>query len=172
MKCYLFIIFLFICSLGSSQTIGLANEPKPTDGLKLESFGYPVFLGGEQHASFRLSYMITNTFSADLSAFYDTYVLSNRFRSNILLKHYLNENWYLFSGMEAEYSIKKYPGLESQKQVPPRIGIVSGIGYEVNKNFKVEARGNFQINSSSVGAFGEPLIPMPQVYTLKGKLKF
>ena len=172
MKLHFFITLLLFCSIGSSQTNGLVNEPKPTEGLKLESSGYPIFLGGEQHSSFLLSYSITNTMKADLNAFYDTYLLSNRFRANMLFKNYLDQNWYLFSGMEAEYSIKKYPGLESQKEVPPRIGVVSGIGYEVNKNFQVEARGNFQINNSSVGVFGEPLIPMPQVYTLKGKFKF
>jgi hypothetical protein len=172
MKCYLFILFLFFCSGVSSQTNGLGKEPKPKEGLKLESFGYPVFLGGEEHGSFHLTYPITSTLTTELNAFYDTYILSNQFRSNILLKNYLDENWYLFSGVEAEYSIKKYPSLESQKEVPPRIGVVSGIGYEVNKNFQVEARSNFQINNSSVGAFGEPLIPMPQVYTLKGKFKF
>ena len=172
MKFYLFTMFIFFYSIGASQINGLGKEPKPIEGLKLESFGYPVFLGGEQHASFHLTYPFSSTFSAKLNSFYDTYLLSNRFRANILLKKYLDENWYLFSGIESEFNFNKYQSIDSQKQSAPRIGILSGIGYEVNRSIQVEAKGNLQINNSSLGPFGEPLVPMPQMYSLKGKIKF
>ena len=165
-------ILFFLYATAFSQNIGLGGEPRPNEGLQLESFGYPTFFGGERHSSFHLKYPITNTIRAELDAFYDTYVLSDRFRTDIHIKNYLNENWYLFSGIESEFSFNKYPVLESQKQAPPRIGIISGFGYEVNKNFTMEAQSNFQINNVPTGAYGEPLVPMPQIYTLKGRMKF
>ncbi|PIB25281.1 hypothetical protein [Maribacter sp. 4G9] len=165
-------ILFFLGANVFSQNIGLPGEPRPNEGLQLESFGYPIFFGGEQHSSFHLKYPITNTIRAELNTFYDTYILSDRIRTDIQLKKYLDDNWYLFSGIESEFSFNKYPGLESRKQAPPRIGVISGLGYEVNENFTMEAQSNFQINNAPIGAYGEHLIPMPQVYTLKGKIKF
>ncbi|WP_125224053.1 hypothetical protein [Maribacter algicola] len=172
MKLYLFFVFFIFQTLGFSQTNGFGKEPRPNEGLQLESFGYPIFFGGEQHSSFHLKYPITNTIRAELNTFYDTYILSDRIRTDIQFKKYWDDNWYLFSGMESEFSFNKYPGVESKKQARPRIGVISGLGYEVNKNFTMEAQSNFQINNAPIGAYGEHLIPMPQVYTLKGKIKF
>ena len=165
-------ILFFLYATVFSQNTGLGGEPKPNEGLQLESFGYPIFFGGEQHSSFHLKYPITNTIRAELNTFYDTYILSDRIRTNIQLKKYLDDNWYLFSGIEHDIGTHKYPDLKIMKPTQPRIGVISGFGYEVNKNFTMEAQSNFQINNAPIGAYGEPLIPMPHVYTLKGKIKF
>ncbi|PIB27086.1 hypothetical protein BFP77_13710 [Maribacter sp. 4U21] len=81
----------------------------------------------------------------------------------------MNKRLYLYSGLEIEAEINKYPHL---KQPPPRVGLINGLGYEVNKSFVIEGGSNIQVNNSPMGVFGERDIPMPQVYTLGGKIKF
>ncbi|MGB3150150.1 MAG: hypothetical protein WBB27_05760 [Maribacter sp.] len=95
--------------------------------------------------------------------------MTNRFRTNLIGKWYGNENLHFFSGLEIEMETNKYQRL---KQMPPRIGFFSGVGYDVNSNFMIKAGSNIQINSYPMGTYGEYFIPMPQVYTLGGKIKF
>jgi len=137
--------------------------------LTIHSFSYPLFLNGEQHSSFKLNYRITDSLQAELQGFYDTYLLTDRFRVSLLLKQYLTKKIYLFSGVEIEMEGAK--SLLVYKR-PPRVGFISAVGYDVTSDFIIEAKGNIGINKTSMGAFGEPSMAMPEVYTLGSKIKF
>lgn len=164
---YFFVLILGFIMQAQEQAIGTADaEPR----VVVEDFSYPLFLNDEQHTSFKINFPISNTMQIELQEFYDTYLLTNRFRSSIALKQYLTEKLYLFAGAEIEIEYTKGPQVKSDR--PPRVGIIGGIGYDVNSNFVIEAKSNIGINKTPIGAFGEPFIVTPQVYTLGSKIKF
>lgn len=164
--CFVFLIQV-ISGQVTEETPNTATNLEP--GLSLEAFSYPLFLGGEEHGTFTLGYTFATPFKIELNGFYDTYRETNRFRSNLRIKSYLTDNWYLFSGGELEMDTNKY-GLK--ENLIPRIGFISGVGYDVNNNFLFEAGSNLQINNSYMGAFGEHRVLTPQVYSFSGKFKF
>lgn len=143
-----------------------SNRPK----LVVHYFTYPNFMNGEVHSSFLLNYQLSDKAQLELQAFYDNYLLTDRFRASMAFKRYLTKKFYLFAGVEMEAEFVK--GNILIKKRPPRIGVISGFGYDVNSNFTMEAKSNIGINQSSMGVFGEALIPMPKVYTIGGKIKF
>lgn len=167
----IFFTFLFIIS----TLFGLkAQEEMPVDSpnqsnFVINDFAYPRFMNEEEHSSFFLNYQLSRNSQIELQAFYDTYLLSNRFRNSLAFKQYLSDKFYLFAGLEIE---AEYVKMNLIQKRPLRIGVISGFGYDVNSNFTMEAKSNIGINKSSMGVFGEPFIPMPQVYTLGGKIKF
>ncbi len=164
------IVFFF------SGLVGLyGQEPKPDplglvkqNNLTIEGFSYPLFLDSEEHASFLINYDLFEEMDVLLEGFHDTYVNSNRFRTALLGRYYLTERIYLLSGLELEREAKKDGGTP----LSPRLGILSGAGYEVQENFFLEARANIQFNDSKLGSLGEPVIPTPALYSLGGKFKF
>ncbi len=168
-----YIVFglLILSTIGiSAQVINSrSNSASIPERLTLSSFAYPIFLDGEQHSSYALEYTFNSKFRIELQGFYDTYRETDRYRNNLRVKYNLNDHWYVFSGGGLEVDTNKYAKKET---LPPRYGIMNGIGYEVKNNFLFEAGHNLQINNSPMGAFGESLVPMPKVYTLGGKLKF
>ncbi len=132
-------------------------------------FTYPNFLGNEEHKSFVFNYQINDILQTELRGFYDTYLLENRFRSVIILKLYLSKKMYVLGGGSIEVSTFK-----SQKNIfhSPRVAIIGGLGYDVNRNFNLELMSDIGINKTTMGAFGEPFIPTPRLYRVKGKIKF
>ncbi len=149
-----------------------AQNPLPdsntnTGGPTVENFSYPLFWGGELHRSFKVNYQLTDKLQAELQGFYDTYLFQNRFRASITLKRYLSSKLYVFGGMGIEMVTSSIIG-----SGPPRASVIGGLGYDVNKNFILEAKSDIGINKTSMGAFGESLIPTPQLYMVKGKIKF
>jgi len=100
------LIIFFICAWGYSQvenpsdSIGSGNL-----GLDITTFAYPMFLDKEQHSYFLINYKISEKLEADLQGFYDMYMLSNRFRTSLILKRYLTEKFYVFSGIEVKSQI-------------------------------------------------------------------
>ncbi|MFS4493991.1 hypothetical protein [Maribacter sp. 2308TA10-17] len=166
----LLVIFLLFAAIMMGQD---PPEPSPTvdePKLTIDDFAYPRFMDKEEHASFMIRYQLTDNLQIELQSFYDTYLLSNRFRNSLALKRYLSKKLYLFAGVEVEIDFVKESKLLPKR--PPRVGIISGMGYDVNRNFTIEAKSNIGLNQTSMGAFGEPFIAMPQVYTLGGKIKF
>jgi len=153
-----------------AQTIEEQPETLPSSllGLSISGHSYPVFLGGERHKNFSVVYGISKSTQLELQGFYDTYILSERFRSNLVGKVYLNNRLYLFSGMEAEVETAKFGSMPS----PFRLGFVAGAGYDITKDFMIEVKSNIQVNDSNLGVYGESLIKMPAVYTFGSKFKF
>jgi len=96
------------------------------------------------------------------------HILSERFRSSVLAKVYLNEKLYLLSGFEAEVATEK----AGVGQTPYRLGFVAGAGYDINENFMIELKSNVQLNKSNIGAYGETQVTIPSVYTIGSKWKF
>ena len=166
--CTWVLIFLANFVLRAQVEMPDASVDKPR--VSIEDFAYPRFLGKEEHASFLINYQLKDNLEIELQGFYDTYLLSNRFRNSLALKRYLTKKFYLFAGIEVELEFVKEAHILSKR--PPRVGVISGFGYDVNSNFSLEAKSNIGVNQTSMGAFGEPFIPMPQVYTLGGKIKF
>ncbi|MFS4467686.1 hypothetical protein [Maribacter sp. 2210JD10-5] len=163
-----FPLFFTFASAQLVETPPVSSDSVKT-GLSITGFSYPIFLNGEEHSSFAVEYRFNSKLAAELQGFYDTYLHANRIRGNVRLKYYLTKKLFVFGGPEVEGDQNKYIGLQVQ---PPRIGLIMGVGYEVDKNFMLEAGSNLQINNSPMGAYGEPLINMPSVWTLGGKVKF
>ncbi|WP_281540710.1 hypothetical protein [Maribacter aestuarii] len=168
-------IIVCVCLAFVQILSGQLTEERPNDNgvsqkkLMIEGRSYPIFLNGEEHSAFIIRYNISERLKLDLNGFYDTYLMTNRIRTNLTGKWYMNKNLYIFSGLEIEMETNKNP---ESKPMTPRVGFISGMGYDINDNFSIEAKGNFQLNNSPMGAYGEYFIPMPQVYTLGGKFKF
>ncbi len=158
------IAVFFVVLLRAQNPVPDSNTNKdPT----IENFSYPLFLGGEKHTSFKVNYQLTDRLQAELQGFYDTYLFEDRFRSSIVLKHYLSNKLYVFGGLGMEVITSSRIG-----SGPPRVSVIGGLGYDVNKNFMLEAKSDIGINKTSMGAFGESNIKMPQVHTIGGKIKF
>lgn len=162
-------LFLFSVVMVSGQVEELPDTPpKANLNLDITSFSYPTFFNGEIHAYFLMDYRISETLEAELQGFYDTYLLSNRFRTSLVFKRFITEKLYVFAGIEAEFAENKVLRPPSI----PRVGAVTGLGYDLNKNFLMEVKYNYQLNNSPMGAYGEPFVPMPRIYTISGKFKF
>ncbi len=140
----------------------------PIGNLNINTFSYPLFIGEERHSSFSLNYPLSEKLEIIVPGFYDTYIFSNRFRTSVSFKRYLTQKVYASSGIEAEFANNK--GI--LPPMPPRIGAIMGLGYDLNPNLLIEGKFNGQLNDSPMGAYGEPLVPTPRVYTLGGKFKF
>lgn len=166
-SCFLF--FFVITSRG--QTIEeppVSVLPSSQKGLLITDHAYPIGATGDIHKSFMMQYGVTNSLKLELKGFYDTYILSERFRSSVLAKVYINEKLYLLSGLETEVATEK-TGVE---QTPYRLGFIAGAGYDVSENLIIELKSNVQLNKSNIGAFGETQVTMPSVYTIGSKWKF
>lgn len=140
----------------------------------LDAHGYPTSIWGEEHASFEVNYRLSPKFVAQLQGFYDEYacgLCSDRFRTFAGLKWYVSNRVYLISGMDIEAEVGVH-GRQARDMRKPRVAFIGGLGYDVRENLLLEAKGNFQLNNSKIGAFGEPQIRMPKLYTVGGKLKF
>lgn len=162
--CYgFFFFFMGLVTLWGQNPLGLIKN----DNMTLEGFSYPLSFG-EEHSSFLINYDMSNKLDIQSENFYDTYVLSNRYRTVLLGKFYPTERLYLFSGLELEREAEKY----IFERLSPRVGFITGAGYEFQENIFIEARSNLQLNNSKMGSFGEPFIPTPRVHTLGGKFKF
>lgn len=167
--------FFFYLLSGCLITLGqepvekeLLNSPR-TSTLQYDAFSYADLGTGEKHSYFSVLYQLNPKLEAELRVFYDTYQISNRVRAEFLLKKYVTDKLYIFSGLEIEAETKVMPG---RSILPPRLGAIGGVGYDVNDNFLLEAKGNFQLNNSPLGVFGERLVKMPEVYTVGGKVRF
>jgi len=167
-----FVSIMFLCTFSiKGQTV---EEPTTTTApsslieLSFSGNAYPISAIGDVHKSFMVQYGISKSTQLELQGFYDTYLLTERFRTNLVGKVYLNDKLYLFSGMEVEAETGSYSNFIS----PYRLGFVAGAGYDINENFMIEVKSNVQLNNSSIGVFGESLIGMPAVYTIGSKFKF
>ena len=137
--------------------------------LTMDTTAYPLFLGGEQHSGLRLGYWFSDGLKAEANALYDTYLLESRMRINLLLKPYLTDKLYLGAGAGTEFTVY-YDPLATQK--PGRWESHTAVGYDLMEHVNLEANAIFLMNKTDKGAFGEAKIHMPQIYTLKGKIKF
>ncbi|SFR91384.1 hypothetical protein [Maribacter stanieri] len=163
-------LFLFvIVSKGQvKENPPVSNLPSSLIGLSITGHAYPDSALGDVHKSFMVRYGVSKSLQLELQGFYDTYILSERFRSSVLAKVYLNERLYLFGGIEAEIATEN----AGVGQTPYRIGFVTGLGYDVDPNLMIELKANIQMNNPSMGAFGEKHVVMPAALTLGSKWKF
>lgn len=170
MRTYCTLILLMIGRVVIAQVTEKPQQvgSSPLYGSSITGHSYPLFLNGEKHSAFMVRYGISRATQLELEGFYDTYLMTNRFRTSLVGKVYLDDKLYLFSGLDAEIDIDKY----SMKPKAPRLGVVSGVGYDINGDFMLEAKSNFQLNNSNIGLYGESIIPMPSVFTLGSKFKF
>ena len=163
------ILITILAVFGLKAQEEILDDSPNRPSLLFNDFAYPRFMNGEEHSSFYLNYQLSPKSQIELQAYFDTYLFSNRFRNSLTFKRYLTDKFYLFAGVEIEAEFVK-TNLVMKR--PPRVGVISGFGYDVNRNFTMEAKSNIGINQSSMGVFGEAVIPMPQVYTIGGKIKF
>lgn len=149
------------------KSYGQAVESKPKESLK--AFSYPLFLGHEQHSNITIKYGLNESLLVELQGFYDTYLLENRVRSSLIFRQYLTKRLHVLFGGAAEIRLRNptFPLKNAQ-----RFSLITGFGYDVDENFLLEVKSNSQMGESTIGAFGESLIPTPQLFTLGGKIKF
>ena len=135
------------------------QDPK----LKIESFSYPTFLNGEVHSSFLMDYKLSEKLSLRLQGFYDTYILADVFKAPMTLNWYVSEKLFLFTGTEFYFEQDKL-GLK-----PPVLNLymTSGMGYDVNNYFTIEAKQDVYFNTSNLGNYATP-----NLFSLGGKYKF
>jgi hypothetical protein len=69
----------------------------------------------------------------ELQGVYDTYLLTERFRTNLVGKIYLNDKLYLFSGMEVKAETGNYDNVSSTY----RLGFIASAGYAISENFMI-----------------------------------
>ncbi len=169
----LIVVLWFMCAT-TLMAQKIEEQPKtlPSSllGLSMSGHSYPVSLNGDIHKSFLVVYGISTNTKVELQGFYDTYLLTERFRTNFGGKYYLNEQLYVFSGMEMERATGNFIRLPVPDSY--RVGVVAGAGYDVSENFMIEIKSNIQVNNATIGLYGESLIKMPAVYTIGSKLKF
>lgn len=158
-----------ICANAIAQKIEdpLAANNSST-GLSISGNSYPIFLNVEKHGFFKINYGISKQALLELQGFYNTYLLTNRVRTSLTGKVYLNDKLHLFTGLDLELESSKY----GRSPEPYRFGNVMGAGYDINDNFLFEAKSNIQLNNSKMGLYGESLMPMRSVFSMGSKFKF
>lgn len=166
---YLFILLLGVNFVSGQVAQAVLGTVDNSDKSTISGFAYPLFVDGETHKSYMVSYAMHPKLKIEWEEFYNTYRTLHRVRNILRAKFNLDEKWHLFTGVEMEREIQPHSAI---RPLPPRVGLLGGLGYEVNPGFVLEAGANMQINKSPMGAFGESVVPMPEVYTLKGKIKF
>lgn len=166
-----FLLWLCLVLKGYCQA---TTKPLHDQPGSIEITGHNVsFANGEQHKEVSLEYPLNSHLNAQLEAFYDTYLLTDRLRISLKLKHYITNKTYGFFGAGIEAVVRdKSQILGLPLGSIPRLSVEGGLGHEVKEGFLIEAKGNFSVNKSNIGAFGEPFIPMPKIYSLGGKWKF
>lgn len=166
----LFILWFCFTITGYSQS-AKKSQQSAKETIEASSHSY-ASSSGEQHSEVGLEFPVLKDLNGQLEVFYDTYLLSDRLRVSFRLKKYITEKTYLFAGSGIEAVIRdKSQFLGLPLGSIPRLSVEGGLGHELKEGFLIEAKGNFSINNSNIGAFGEPL-PMPKIYTLGGKWKF
>jgi len=163
-------LFLFvIVSKGQEvEEPPVTNLPSSLTGLSITGHAYPASAIGDVHKSFMVQYGVSKSFQLELQGFYDTYILSERFRSSVLAKVYMNKRLYLLGGLETGIATEN----AGVAQTPYRLGFIAGAGYDVSENLMIELKSNVQLNKSNIGALGETQVTMPSVYTIGSKWKF
>ncbi|SNR77622.1 hypothetical protein SAMN04488009_3732 [Maribacter sedimenticola] len=162
-------LFISVSTMfGQTTEDPVSTNALPLSKLSISGNAYPVTAIGDVHKSFLVGYGISNGLQMELHGFYDTYLQTERFRTNLLGKVYLTEKLYLLSGLEVEVATESQELMEA----PYRLGFVAGTGYDISDNFMVEMKSNVQLNKDAIGAFGEKLIEMPAVHTIGGKWRF
>ena len=165
---------VMVLSLICANVIAQKIEDPPTTNsssftsLSIAGNSYPIFLNREEHSSFTINYGISKQALLELQGFYNTYLLTNRVRTSLTGKVYLNDKLHLFSGLDLELEASKY----GRPPQPYRLGSLMGAGYDVNDNLMFEAKSNIQLNNSKMGLYGESLIPMNSAFSLGSKIKF
>lgn len=175
---FAFIVLVIIMFQLNAQDVfnNRANTWQLTDRLKVEDFAYPIFLDGEQHSWFKVTYDMSDSFLVELQGFYDSYRTGDRFRMPILAKQYFGNRTYLFTGVEYEFALGQtsnriMPDGEELPKLKPRLGYIAGFGHDVNETIMLEAKTNYQINDSKVETFGQDR-GKKNVFTLGSKFKF
>lgn len=153
----------FTLVYGQDRGLEHAIRNTPGSNLTTEGFSYPTFFDGETHSNFTATYEMDTNFLIELQGYYDTYLLANVFRVPVRAKWYVSDRLYLFSGLEMEVELDKY-GL---KPPPPRLKLINGMGYDVDKNFSIQATHDLQFNTSNFGNYATP-----NLFSLSGKYKF
>ena len=173
------IIFLtlLLCTHVHSQDSDIEFDvAKPsTNRLFIEDFAYPEFFTGEQHSWFKIGYQVADRFLLEIQGFYDTYRAGSRFRMPILAKNYFGKKAYFFSGIEYEFALGQTsnelsPAGDEIPKLKPRLGYIGGVGYDINEDFMIETKTNFQINESKLQTLGQG--QGKNVLTLGSKFKF
>ncbi len=164
----LFLLWLIVSNLTALLGQGTPDQhTTPPKNSVLVGRAYPTGALREIHASFLYEHSFSDTFVAELQGFYDTYALGNRFRAMALLKWKVHHKWSLLSGLHVESELTGF----NKNKGHTRVGFVSGVEYRLMENILLDAKIDFQLNNASIGAYGEPKIQMPQLYSVGGKIK-
>ncbi|MBQ4819473.1 hypothetical protein [Aquimarina sp. MMG016] len=155
-------IFLLNTTTGYSQKKGKESK------LTVDSFSFSDPSDNNQHKYFTLSYGISKNLFAEIHGYYDNvYITIDVFRVPIRAKKYLSDKFYFFSGFEAEYHIKK----DTSEIFATLYKFINGVGYEVNSNFSMEVKQDYNLNTITDPQFIN-FTGGPNLFKLKAKYKF
>ncbi|RKR06465.1 hypothetical protein CLV91_3320 [Maribacter vaceletii] len=157
MKYFLCFSFCIVSFLSFSQ------EKKPPGKVSLHSWSYPSLSNGDTHSYFNLNYKVDTHLQLELRGFYDTYLLANVSKFDIVAKKYVTSKGFVFTGLGIEIEESKM----GQKSTKPITNYSYGVGVDVNENLFLEARQQIQTNTNVQGIYS-----IPKLFTLGGKFKF
>jgi len=161
---YFLIGFFFVSQIYGQDTITIVDVPeKSPNKIATSGFAYPLFSNGETHSEFAVAYPINEKFETELQGFYDTYILANVTRFALRGKYYATKKLYSFAGMAAELERSKLDGSLS----PPRLFLLSGMGYDFNEKVSFEVKHEMLINNAKPSLYG-----IPSSFSAHGKFRF
>ena len=146
------LIFLVSCSIFSQPARNTSTPGPVIESLPLLTFDgsyFPEFLLDEKFYNYQVKYRISDKLMIDIQSFYTRFGTKERLRLPIFVKARISENLYLLAGPEMEYDLSgEVPGRK------PRISVNSGIEYQREDSFYINALFNYQLNDSNVGPQG------------------
>ena len=163
------IIFLLLCmAIGKAQSSTVDIDFSkfqfdPSSNFYTKNFSYPAFMDNEMHTQSTLGYELDEKFLVELRNYYDTYRDVDFYQLALEFKYYPTDNFYLVNGIRMERALSKY-----DNEVPkPQFMMTNGVGYDVNKNFMMEARHDLNITKEKNKAVGKS-----SMFSVLSKIKF
>ncbi|MBM1104711.1 hypothetical protein JQC67_01050 [Aurantibacter crassamenti] len=131
---YLLFMLFSLNVIGQENIEEQNNVLIPQQKLSSSGINYPQGVNGEVFKSFKVNYQFSEKMQLQLQHFYEKYGTHEQTISSFMLKWYIKNNLYLFSGPEATFDINQETGeFESMGG-----NLFGGVGYEVNPNLLLE----------------------------------
>ena len=168
-KSFLFYLFVFYSASffaqAGSNLNNQANTIESIPQLYVDGVFYPEFLLGEKFHNAQMGYRISDNLMVEIQTFYSRFGTKERLRIPMFFKAEIIKDIYLLAGPEVEFDLMREVNTRN-----PRLSINSGIQYQKEDSFYINALLNYQINDSNVGPQGN--IGKSNLISLSSGLKF
>ena len=130
------------------QETNVDNTPIPP--ISISSIGYQNFYNDEQHSQFLMDWRVNEKNSLMINGYYDTNLLGDVFKTQLLFKREIVEKFYIFSGVEMGMERTIIGGAASRLNYK----VINGIGYQIQDNFMIEAISESILGTQNFGGYG------------------